>query len=211
MATIDRKRCALVIVDLQNDFCRGGTLAVPGGDEVVGPINAIAPRFDHVVLTQDWHPRGHVSFASAWPGRAVYDSVEAEGIPQVLWPDHCVRGSRGAALHPALEPELGSIVIRKGLRPRLDSYSCFFENDRSTATGLDGWLRSLRIAELYFAGLATDFCVQYSVLDAIRLGYEVKVVEDAVRGVDQPAGSAARALATMRGAGATFVRSEELR
>jgi nicotinamidase/pyrazinamidase len=207
---LDRKRSALLVVDLQNDFCLGGALAVEGGDSVVGPINAIAPRFDLVVLSQDWHPRGHVSFASSWPGKRLYDSVEADGVPQVLWPDHCVQGSQGAAFHPGLDTGMASLILRKGRRERLDSYSAFFENDRRTSTGLDGYLKGLGISELYITGLAVDFCVLFTVLDAIGLGYGIKVVEDAVRGVDMPPGGAARAITTMRRKGASFIRSESL-
>lgn len=207
---VDRKISALIVVDLQNDFCEGGALAVKGGDQTVGPVNAISPLFDLVVLTQDWHPRGHVSFASSWPGRKLYDSVEADGIPQVLWPDHCVRGSAGADFRPGLDTGGASLIIRKGMRARLDSYSGFFENDRTTSTGLDGWLRSAGASELYIAGLATDFCVLYTVLDALRLGYKVRVVEDAIRGVDIPPGGAPRAVNAMRREGAAFVESRTL-
>jgi nicotinamidase/pyrazinamidase len=207
---LDTKRSALIAVDLQNDFCEGGRLAVPGGERVVGVVNSLLPKFENIVMSQDWHPRGHVSFASSWPGRAPYDSVEAEGIAQVLWPDHCVQGSAGAALHPALEADRYSILIRKGFRPRLDSYSCFFENDRRTPTGLEGWLRSIGAAELFVAGLATDFCVLYTVLDALRLGFPVRVVEDAVAGVDVPPGGAALAIAAMRREGAEFAESGSL-
>jgi nicotinamidase/pyrazinamidase len=206
----DAKRSALIIVDPQNDFCKGGALEVPGADGIFGPINAISPRFERVVITQDWHPKGHVSFASSWPGRNLYDKLEAEGIPQVLWPDHCVQGSAGAAFHPDLDTDRASLIVRKGFRAGLDSYSCFFENDRATPTGLDGALRSVGVSELYIAGLATDFCVLYSVLDAIRLGYATRVVEDAVRGVDLPPGSASRAISAMRREGATFIMSEVL-
>lgn len=207
----NRERSALIVVDVQNDFCPGGALAVSGGNEVAPPINAIAGLFDHVVLTQDWHPRGHVSFASSWPGKAPYDSVDEAGVSQVLWPDHCVQGSSGADFFPGLGTEVASLVLRKGCRARLDSYSCFFENDRRTPTGLDGWLKGLGLSELFFAGLATDFCVLYSVLDALALGYEVRVIEDAVRGVDFPAGGEAKALEEMRSRSAVFLRSEALR
>jgi nicotinamidase/pyrazinamidase len=208
--SIDRKRSALIVVDPQNDFCSGGALAVPEGELVIPPINAVSPLFDRVVISQDWHPKGHVSFASSWPGRALYDNVEAEGIPQVLWPDHCVQGSAGAAFRDDLDSDRASLVIRKGFRPGLDSYSCFFENDRTTTTGLDGWLRGVGVSELYVAGLAVDFCVLYTVLDALRLGYSIRVVEDAVRGVDVPPGGAARAVALMRREGVAFVQSGEL-
>jgi nicotinamidase/pyrazinamidase len=207
---IDRKRSAFLVVDLQNDFCEGGALAVPGGGEVVGIVNGLLPRFDRTVLSQDWHPRGHVSFASTWPGRELYESVEAEGIPQILWPEHCIQGSDGAAFHPGLRAEGAALILRKGFRARLDSYSCFFENDRKTPTGLDGWLRSIGVSELYIAGLATDFCVLYTALDALRLGLSVLVVEDAVRGVDRPSGSVGRALAEMRRKGVSFVNSGSL-
>lgn len=204
------ERRALIVIDLQNDFCPGGALAVGGGDQVLDPINSIVPGFERVVLTQDWHPRGHVSFASAWPGKKVYQSVEAEGLAQTLWPDHCVQGSPGADFHPGLRADRASLILRKGFRPRLDSYSCFLENDRRTPTGLDGWLRGLGLSELYFAGLATDFCVLYSVLDAIRLGYRATLVEDAVRGVDMPPGAAARAMDEMRAEGALLLESRVL-
>jgi nicotinamidase/pyrazinamidase len=210
IVTPDTKRSALIIVDPQNDFCKGGALAVPGGEGILGPVNAVSPLFDRVVLTQDWHPVGHVSFASSWPGKSLYESVEAGGIPQVLWPEHCVQGSAGAAFHPGLDADRASVIIRKGFRAGLDSYSCFFENDRTTPTGLEGWLRSAGAAELYIAGLATDYCVFYSVLDALRLGFSVRVVEDAVRGVDIPPGSVARAIAEMRREGASFVESAAL-
>jgi nicotinamidase/pyrazinamidase len=206
----ETERSALIVVDMQNDFCMGGALAVEGGEMAIGTINALIPRFERVVLTQDWHPRSHVSFASSWPGRSLYDNVEADGTPQILWPDHCVQGSEGAAFRAGLETNRASLILRKGFRPRLDSYSCFFENDRKTVTGLDGWLRNVGVSEIYFAGLATDFCVLYSVLDGLRLGYRVRVVEDAVRGVDVPPGGEARAITTMRREGAIFFSSEEL-
>jgi nicotinamidase/pyrazinamidase len=207
---VDRKRSALIVVDLQNDFCGGGALAVEGGELVAEPVNGILHRFDSVVLTQDWHPKGHVSFASSWPGHNLYDTVEADGIPQILWPDHCVRGGEGAAFHPHLDTQKANLILRKGSHLRLDSYSCFFENDKKTPTGLDGWLRNLGIAELYFAGLATDFCVLHSVLDALGLGYSVRVLEDAIRGVDQPPGSVSRAITAMRRRGALFLETAAL-
>ena len=207
---LDGSGSALVVVDLQNDFCEGGALAVPGGERTVGPVNAISPLFRHVVLTQDWHPQGHVSFASSWPGHALYDSVEAGGILQVLWPDHCVQGSPGADFHPDLDADAASLILRKGMSAALDSYSAFFENDRVTPTGLDGWLRAVGVSELYVAGLATDFCVLYTVLDGLRLGYKVLVVEDAIRGVDVPPGGSARAVDAMRREGASFVDSRSL-
>jgi nicotinamidase/pyrazinamidase len=207
---IDAKRSAFIIVDLQRDFCEGGALAVRGGDDIVARVNAISPLFDRVALTQDWHPLGHISFASSWPEKSLYECVEADGIPQVLWPDHCVQGSEGAAFHPGLDTSRASVILRKGMRPRLDSYSGFFENDKSTHTGLDGWLRSVGASELFLAGLATDFCVRYTVLDALRLGYKVRILEDAVRGVDIPPGGVARAITAMRRGGAEFLQSGTL-
>ncbi|MDA8425568.1 MAG: bifunctional nicotinamidase/pyrazinamidase [Treponema sp.] len=205
--TIDADRGALLVVDVQNDFCPGGALAVPGGDEVIGPINRLIPAFRHVVLSQDWHPADHVSFASNWPGHAPYELVEAEGIQQLLWPDHCVQGSRGAEFRAGLDADRASLVLRKGARSRLDSYSVLFENDRTTKTGLDGWLRSLGVEELWLCGLASDYCVFYSAMDARKLGFGVVVVRDAVRGVDLPPGGVDRAFEAMRGAGVRFVES----
>lgn len=207
---MDRERSAFLIVDLQNDFCEGGALAVSGGNSIVGAVNALSSRFDRVLLSQDWHPAGHVSFASSWPGHKLYETVVAGGIDQTLWPDHCVQGSHGADFHPELDTRRASLVLRKGFRQGLDSYSCFFENDKATPTGLDGALRSLGIDALYVAGLATDFCVLYTVLDALRLGYAVSVIEDAVAGVDLPSGSASAALDTMRRQGASLISSEVL-
>ena len=207
---MDIAHSALLVVDLQNDFCEGGALAVPGGSGIIGIVNALSSRFERVVLSQDWHPAGHVSFASSWPGQEPYDTVEAGDIVQILWPEHCVQGSIGADFHPLLETDRASIILRKGFRLGLDSYSCFFENDRTTNTGLDGALRSLAVSELYVVGLATDFCVLYTVLDALRLGYGTFVIEDAMRGVDVPPGGASRALDTMRRSGASLIKSEVL-
>jgi nicotinamidase/pyrazinamidase len=207
---LDRKHSALIVIDLQNDFCTGGALAVERGELVAGPINALLPRFDHVVLTQDWHPKNHVSFASSWPGRTVYDTVEADGIPQILWPDHCIQGSVGADFLGGFHAEKASLILRKGSHERLDSYSCFFENDRKTPTGLDGWLRNLGIHQIFLGGLATDFCVLFSALDGLVLGYKVFVLEDAVLGVDIPPGGVARATTAMRRKGAVFLESEAL-
>src|SRR5271170_2758610 len=174
----------LIVVDVQNDFCPGGRLAVPRGDEVVAPINRIAAKFAHVVLTQDWHPPGHLSFASSHPGRQPFESITAAYGAQVLWPDHCVQGSAGAAFHPALDIPHAALVIRKGFRRAIDSYSAFYENDRATPTGLAGYLRERGFARAFLAGLAFDFCVRYSAEDASRLGLEAIVIEDACRGID---------------------------
>ena len=175
---------ALVVVDVQNDFCPGGALEVPDGDAVVTVINAIAPRFPALVLTQDWHPPGHLSFASSHEGKAPFETTALPYGEQVLWPDHCVQGTHGAAFHRDLDTDGADLVLRKGFRRAIDSYSAFYENDRSTPTGLAGYLRSRGISRLLFAGLATDFCVAWSAIDGAREGFEVAVIEDACRGID---------------------------
>jgi len=174
----------LLVVDVQNDFCPGGNLAVPNGDEVVPVINALAGRFRHVVLTQDWHPSGHQSFASSHPGRKAHETIEVAYGPQILWPDHCIQGTRGAELRSDLDIPHAALVMRKGFRPQIDSYSAFYENDRTTPTGLAGYLRERSLARLFVAGLALDFCVRYSAEDARREGFDVVVIEDACRGID---------------------------
>lgn len=191
---------ALIVIDVQNDFCPGGALPVAQGDAVVAPINALMPRFATVVLTQDWHPAGHSSFASAHPGQAAFDRVDMPYGAQTLWPDHCVQGTPGAAFHPGLATDPAHLVLRKGFRPGIDSYSAFFENDRSISTGLDGYLRARGVTAVVLAGLATDFCVAWSALDAARLGYRVTVPLGACRGIDL-GGSLAAALDDMRAAG----------
>jgi nicotinamidase/pyrazinamidase len=183
---------ALVVVDLQNDFCPGGALAVPGGDEIVPAVNALARRFEHVILTQDWHPADHRSFASAHPGRRPYETVELDYGPQVLWPDHCVQDTAGAAFRSDLDIPRAELVLRKGFHRRIDSYSVFFENDRRTPTGLGGYLRERGFSRIFLAGLAFDFCVLWSAEDAVRHGFEAVVVEDACRSIDLD-GSAAEA------------------
>ncbi len=201
---------AFIAIDIQNDFCPGGALAVADGDAVVPVVNRIANRFRAAVLTQDWHPRGHVSFATSHPGAALYSTVKVAGIDQTLWPDHCVAGGPGAGFHPDLDQTPFRLVVRKGVTPGLDSYSAFFENDGTTETGLDGWLTSFGFREVWLAGLATDYCVFYSAMDALRLGYRVVVVEDATRAVGVPPGSKDKAIADMKAAGARFVLSGEL-
>jgi nicotinamidase/pyrazinamidase len=175
---------ALLVIDVQNDFCPGGALAVPGGDEVVAVINGLMPHYDAVIFTQDWHPPGHASFASSHPGKAPFEMVELSYGPQVLWPDHCVQGTRGAEFHPDLDTRPAQAIIRKGFRPKVDSYSAFFENDHATPTGLEGYLRSRGIDEVHLSGLATDFCVGFSALDAVRCGFPATVIEDACRAID---------------------------
>ena len=194
-------RTALLVIDVQNDFCPGGALAVSDGDAVVAAANALMPRFDVVVATRDWHPPDHCSFASRHPGAALYDTVQMGDVAQTLWPDHCVQGSAGAALHPELDQRGIHLILHKGARRDLDSYSAFFENDRRTSTGLAGYLRELEVRQVTLCGLATDYCVRYSALDAARLGFETRVIGDACRGVDVPDGNIARALEQMRAAG----------
>jgi len=191
---------ALIVVDVQNDFCPGGRLAVPDGDAVVAPINRLIERFQNVVLTQDWHPSGHSSFASSHAGHSPFASIAMPYGQQTLWPDHCVQGTEGAEFHPALAWRKAQLVIRKGFRPAIDSYSAFFENDHKTATGLAGYLKERGLTRIVLAGLATDFCVAYSALDARRLGFSATVAADASRGIDLN-GSLAAAEAEMRGTG----------
>ena len=190
----------LVVVDLQNDFMPGGALAVPRGDEVVPLINRLAARFDNIVLTQDWHPRGHASFASSHPGKKPFETIELSYGSQVLWPDHCVQGTAGAAFHPDLNLTKAQLVIRKGHHRDIDSYSAFLEADRETTTGLAGYLKERGFRKLYVCGLATDFCVAWTALDARAAGFDTTVIEDACRAIDLD-GSLARAWTEMAAAG----------
>jgi nicotinamidase/pyrazinamidase len=190
----------LVVVDVQNDFMPGGALAVPRGDEVVPEINRLAARFENVILTQDWHPRGHVSFASSHPGKEPFETIELPYGSQVLWPDHCVQGTAGAAFHPDLNLTKAHLVIRKGHHRDIDSYSAFLEADRETTTGLAGYLKERGFRKLYVCGLATDFCVAWTALDARAAGFDTTVIEDACRAIDLE-GSLARAWAEMAAAG----------
>ena len=199
----------LVIVDVQNDFCPGGALAVPGGDAVVPVINRISPAFAQVVLAQDWHPPGHQSFASSHPGRQPFETIEAAYGPQTLWPDHCVQDTPGAAFHADLETVRAEMIIRKGYRAEIDSYSAFFENDRTTATGLRGYLHERGLGRVFLCGLATDYCVTFSAIDAAKDGFEVVVIEDACRGIDLD-GSLATAREAMTQAGVRFIDSSAL-
>ena len=174
----------LIVIDVQNDFCLGGALAVPRGDEVIAPILRMAPRFAHIVLTQDWHPANHTSFAASHPGKKPYESIELAYGAQTLWPAHCVQGTAGAEFHPALHLPQAELILRKGFRPQVDSYSAFFENDHATTTGLAGYLRERGLTRVFFAGLAYDYCVGYSALDARRLGFPAVVLRDACRAID---------------------------
>jgi nicotinamidase/pyrazinamidase len=190
----------LLIIDVQNDFCSGGALEVADGEAVVPVINRLAERFDHVVLTQDWHPRGHSSFATSHPGSAPFDVIGMSYGQQTLWPEHCLQGGAGAAFHPQLATARAELVIRKGFRPEIDSYSAFHENDRRTPTGLAGYLRERGLRRIFLAGLATDFCVYYSAVDARRLGFAAVLVEPGCRAIDL-AGSLDAAWAGMAEAG----------
>ena len=193
---------ALIVIDVQNDFCPGGALAVPEGDQIVSGINARMADFNAVILTQDWHPTGHSSFASSHAGKSPYELTEMPYGPQVLWPDHCVQGTPGAEFHPDLRTD-ADLILRKGFRSAIDSYSGFFENDHTTPTGLEGYLRTRGIDRLTLVGLATDFCVHYSAVDAARLGFDVTVRTDVCRAIDLD-GSLAAAEQAMRDAGVTL-------
>jgi nicotinamidase/pyrazinamidase len=197
-------RDVLLVVDVQNDFCPGGTLAVPGGDWIVPSVNRLARSFAHVVLTQDWHPVGHASFASAHPGKSPFATIEMPYGAQILWPDHCVQATPGAAFHPELDIPHAALIVRKGFRAAIDSYSAFQENDRKTSTGLASYLRERGFKRVTLCGLATDFCVLYSALDARAAGFAPTVVLDACRGLDA-GGSLARAIEEMRAAGVELV------
>ena len=191
---------ALIVIDMQNDFCPGGALAVAGGDEIVAPINAMMGDFDAVVLTQDWHPADHASFADNHPGAAPFSLMQMPYGPQVLWPRQCVQGSDGAAFHRDLLVDRADLILRKGFRPQIDSYSAFFENDHDTPTGLAGYLRERGLDRLTFVGLVHDFCVAWSAIDAAKLGFTVRVVEGATRAIDLE-GSRDKARADLRAAG----------
>jgi nicotinamidase/pyrazinamidase len=175
---------ALIVIDVQNDFCPGGPLAVPDGDAVIAPIHEIAPHFQHIVLTQDWHPANHSSFATAHAGKKPYQQIELSYGMQTLWPDHCVQGTTGAEFHHALQLTQAELILRKGFRSQIDSYSAFFENDRVTPTGLAGYLRERGLTRVFVAGLAYDFCVGYSALDARRLGLPAFILRDACRAIN---------------------------
>lgn len=199
---------ALVIVDMQNDFCPGGALPVPEGDRIIPVINRLQARFSVILATQDWHPAGHQSFASQHPGKHPGDRIILGGLEQVLWPDHCVQGTKGADFVSGLVTNRFDRVFRKGTDLRVDSYSAFFDNARRKSTGFLEYLREAGINELYFAGLACDYCVCYSVLDACELGFRVNVLEDAVKGIDLAAGDSLRALEQMSKKGARILRSD---
>lgn len=194
---------ALIVIDVQNDFCSGGALAVDGGDQVVAVVNSLIGRFEHVILTQDWHPAGHSSFASQHQGKNPFDTVQMPYGEQTLWPDHCIQGGKGAAFRHDLEWTRAELVIRKGFRKAIDSYSAFFENDHETPTGLSGYLRERGIEKLTLAGLATDFCVGFSALDAVRQGFVATVIMEGCRAIDL-GGSLAAMTDRMSAAGVTL-------
>lgn len=194
---------ALLVIDVQNDFCPGGLLAVANGADIVPGINALMDAFQTVILTQDWHPAHHSSFASEHPGAAAYDLTQMPYGPQVLWPDHCIQGSHGAQFHPALHTDPTALIIRKGMNPTIDSYSAFYENDKATPTGLGGYLSAKGITDITLVGLATDFCVQYSALDAARLGLSVTLIPGLCRAIDLN-GSLDVAMNAMRAAGVSL-------
>ncbi|UFZ07273.1 bifunctional nicotinamidase/pyrazinamidase [Bradyrhizobium ontarionense] len=193
----------LLIIDVQNDFCPGGALAVADGDAVVPVINRLSGLFEHVVLTQDWHPAGHSSFASSHPGKAPFESVAMPYGPQTLWPEHCIQGMPGSAFHADLATDKAQMIIRKGFRRAIDSYSAFFENDKTTPTGLGGYLRERGLKRVFLVGLATDFCVHYSAVDARRFGFDAVVIDNACRGIDLGGSMAA---AQAQGAEAGVIR-----
>jgi nicotinamidase/pyrazinamidase len=201
------ERDVLIVTDPQVDFCPGGALAVPEGDAIMPVINRLARRFAHVVVTQDWHPPGHMSFASAHPGKHPFETIEVDYGPQTLWPDHCVQGTAGAAFHPALDLPNVELVIRKGYHPAIDSYSAFRENDRKTPTGLAGYLRERGLTRVTLCGLATDFCVFFSAIDAREAGFETAIVLEASHAIDVDS-SLARALVAMRDAGISFIGAD---
>ena len=197
-------KTALLVIDVQNDFCPAGALEVAGGNEIIPYINEEMAKYDCVVLTQDWHPKGHSSFATSHEGKNPLELIKMPYGDQVLWPDHCVQGSKGAEFHPDLNIEQANAIIRKGSNPFIDSYSAFFENDRKTPTGLDGYLKSLEIEKINLVGLATDFCVNYSAQDAANLGYKVSVLEKMCRAIDLN-GSLAAAKSEMQNCGVEFI------
>ena len=197
-------KTALLVIDVQNDFCPAGALEVAGGNEIIPYINEEMAKYDCVVLTQDWHPKGHSSFATSHEGRNPLELIDMPYGDQVLWPDHCVQGSKGAEFHSELNIELANAIIRKGSNPLIDSYSAFFENDRKTLTGLDGYFKSLEIEKINLVGLATDFCVNYSAQDAANLGYKVSVLEKMCRAIDLN-GSLAAAKSEMQNCGVEFI------
>ncbi|MEO0293014.1 MAG: bifunctional nicotinamidase/pyrazinamidase [candidate division WOR-3 bacterium] len=205
-----RERKALIIIDIQNDFCPGGALAVPEGDKIIPKINELSKRFKRVIATQDWHPKNHISFAYNHPGKKEYEVINYKGISQVLWPIHCVSGTKGAEFHPDLITTNFNLIIRKGNNPKIDSYSAFRENDKKTITGLEGYLRAINIEEVYLCGLALDYCVFYSAMDAKELGFTTYVIIDATKGINSPLGNVKKCLNIMKEKGIKIIESKNL-
>jgi nicotinamidase/pyrazinamidase len=201
---------ALTVIDVQNDFCPGGSLAVNEGDKIVPVINSIMAKFDVVIGTQDWHPKNQISFASNHKGKNIYEQIEIEGILQTLWPDHCVQGTEGAAFHKDLDATKFGIILRKGTNPKIDSYSAFKENDKKTETGLHGYLNALSIKDIFLCGLATDYCVYYSAIDSMAYGFNTSVLLDACRGIDNPEGNIDNAIKDMKNNNIRIMNSFEL-
>jgi nicotinamidase/pyrazinamidase len=201
---------ALIVVDLQNDFCPGGTLAVHDGDRIVPVVNRLMQKFDLVVATQDWHPADHGSFAANHPGKKPNDTIELAGLPQILWPVHCVQETQGAEFHPELDTSAIAKVFRKGADPTIDSYSGFFDNGHRRSTGLADWLKGRGIGRIHICGLTTDYCVRYTALDAVNLGFETCVIEDACRGIDLQPGDVRQAIDEMRNRGVTIIQENQL-
>lgn len=202
-------RC-LILVDIQNDFLPGGALAVPEGDLVVPVVNRLIPQYDLVVATQDWHPENHRSFAANHPGRNVFEQIDLNGLPQTLWPVHCVQNTGGACFATGLEMRRIARVFPKGTNPEVDSYSGFFDNGGKQPTGMGEWLKQRGVEEIHVCGLATDYCVKFTALDGLKLGFKVSVIEDACRGINLPPGSVAKTLSELQTAGATIANSKEL-
>lgn len=205
-----KTKTALILVDLQNDFCPGGNLAVPGGDEVIPIANQLQPLFDIVIATKDWHPQDHMSFASNHPGKNIGEVILVNDLEQILWPDHCIQGSKGAELHPLLETTNITNYFLKGVDKTVDSYSAFFDNAHLRSTGLADYLLAHKIEDIYILGLATDYCVRFSCLDAVHLGFSVHVIEDACRGVELKEGDIAAAFAEMKNEGVNIVRAKDI-
>lgn len=200
----------LIVVDVQNDFCPGGALAVKEGDRIVPVINGIMDRFQIIVATQDWHTTHHASFASAHPGKKPYEQIDLNGVRQTLWPDHCVAGTAGAAFHPSLRDDRFNLIVRKGNNPSVDSYSAFLENDKKIKTGLDGYLKAVGAARLFLCGLATDYCVFFSAMDAVDFGFTAFVILDACRGIDVPDNNIDRSIAEMKKKGIRIISAGDL-
>ena len=205
-----KNKKALIVIDVQNDFCPGGALAVNDGDKIVPVINGIMDKFDVVIGTQDWHPQGQVSFASNHSGKNIYDQIEIDGLMQTLWPDHCVQGTHGAEFYKDLNSVRFNLILRKGTDPKIDSYSAFLENDKKTDTGLHGYLEALNVNDVYLCGLATDYCVYFSAMDSVKYGFNTFVLLDACRGIDVPEGNIDKCVKDMAGKGIKIIKTGDL-